>query len=159
MLQIAKRVLKKVFDDIDFDKQHGFMDMGCGKGYVLKLAWRYPFSIVGGVEYDKQLYKICQNNMQILKYDKINIYNCDAKEFDKYTDYDVYYFCNPFDETILSVVAQKIIESHLNVNCWIYYLNPHQIERQKAITDAGFKLVKVIDDENEKYFTVNVYEG
>ena len=154
-----KAILMKIFNDINYNTPHGFMDMGCGKGYVIACATAYPFSMVGGVEYDQELYKICQKNMQILKYDKINIYNCDAKEFDKYADYDIYYFCNPFDETILSVVAQKILETHLNRSCWIYYLNPHQPERQKVITDAGFKLVKVIENENEKYFTVNVYEG
>ncbi len=52
----------------------------------------------------------------------------------------------------LSVVAQKIIESHSDKKCWIYYLNPHQKERQRAITDAGFRLKKTIKDKREKYF-------
>lgn len=31
--------------------------------------------------------------------------------------------------------------------------------QQKAIKDCGFKLTKVIEDKNEKYLTVNVYEN
>lgn len=102
---------------------------------------------------------ICRKNLDILKKNEITVYNCDAKEFSGYSDYDIYYFCNPFDETILSVVAAQIMEAHKNSKCWIYYLNPHQQERQEAITDAGFRLVKVIEDENEKYLDVNVYEN
>lgn len=99
------------------------------------------------------------NNLRILKLNQTKVFNCDAKTFEKYGDYDVYYFCNPFDETILAVVAKKILETHKERKCWIYYLNPHQEERQKAIVDAGFKLVKIIEDKSEKYFTINKYES
>lgn len=64
---------------------------------------------------------------------------------------------NPFDETVLSEVAKKIIEEHDNKTCFIYYLNPAKEERQKAIIDSGFRLVKVIKDKKEKYFDINVY--
>lgn len=43
-----KKVLKRVFDDIDFSKPHSFIDMGCGKGYVMVCASEYPFEKVGG---------------------------------------------------------------------------------------------------------------
>ena len=111
------------------------------------------------MEYTPELCDICRKNLDILKLDQVKVFNCDAKEFDGYGDYDIFYFCNPFDETILSVVARKILEAHKDMKCWIYYLNPHQEKRQKAITDAGFKLVKVIDDKYEKYFNINVYES
>ena len=111
------------------------------------------------MEYTPELCEICKNNIERLKLDRVEVFNCDAKEFKDYGDYDIYYFCNPFDETILSVVVQKILEAHAHSDskCWIYYLNPHQKERQKAIMDAGFRLVKVIEDENEKYFDLSIY--
>ncbi len=153
-----RKVLNRIFESIDFSVPHSFMDMGCGKGYVMTLATKYPFVNVGGVEYTPELCDICRKNLGILKLDQVKIFNCDAKEFDGYGDYDIFYFCNPFDETILSLVAKKIIEAHKDRKCWIYYLNPYQEERQKAITDAGFKLVKFIEDKNEKYFNIVVYE-
>lgn len=154
-----KKVLQRIFDDIDFSNEHSFIDIGCGKGYVTLCAAKQPFVRVGGIEYTSELCDICNNNLDILKiHDSIQIFNCDAKEFQDYGNYDIYYFCNPFDETILSVVAKKILESHPNSKCWIYYLNPHQEARQKAITDAGFSLVKVIEDKSERYFDINVYE-
>lgn len=154
-----KKILKRVFREIDFSTPHSFVDMGCGKGYVMTVASEYPFEKIAGVEYTKELCDICTNNLNILKNDKAKVFNCDAKEWDGYGDYDIFYFCNPFDETILSAVSEKIIASHMNSECWIYYLNPHQAERQKAITDAGFKLVSVLEDKNEKYFNINVYKN
>lgn len=153
-----KKVLKRVFDEIDFSMPHGFLDMGCGKGYVMLCAAEYPFERIGGVEYTPELCEICKKNLRILKHDEIGVFCCDAKEFEHYEDYDIFYFCNPFDETILSAATTRIRDTHKDCKCWIYYLNPHQPERQKVITDAGFKLVKVIKDKNEKYFDINVYE-
>ena len=154
-----RKTLERVFDDIDFTTPHSFLDMGCGKGYVMTCASGYPFEKVGGVEYSAELSKICRKNLKILKLDRVNVFNCDAKDFGEYGNYDIYYFCNPFDETIISVVANRIMDSHKDNKCWIYYLNPLIEERQKAIRDAGFKLVKVIEDDNEKYLNINVYEN
>lgn len=153
-----QKILEKIFREIDFSKPHSFLDLGCGKGYVMVNAAKYPFIHVGGVEYTPELCDICKNNLEVLKLEqKIQVFNCDAKEFRYYADYDVFYFCNPFDETILSVVAKKIYESHRYNECTLYYLNPHQEERQKAILDAGFKLVKLMPDDSESYFDIKVY--
>ena len=43
-----KKVLKRIFDEIDFSEQHSFIDMGCGKGYVMTVASEYPFDKIGG---------------------------------------------------------------------------------------------------------------
>ena len=152
-----KKVLSRIFENIDFSDSHSFMDMGCGKGYVMTLAAKHPFENVGGVEYTTELCDICRKNLEILKLDQVSVFNCDAKEFEGYGDYGIFYFCNPFDETILSVVAEKILNAHKDSKRWIYYLNPHQAERQKAISDAGFKLVSVIEDMDEKYFDYYIY--
>lgn len=152
-----ERVLRKIFDYIDFSKEHSFIDMGCGKGYVMAIASEYGFEKVAGVEYTTELCQICKKNLEVLHINKAEIFNCDAKEFEKYSEYDCFYFCNPFDETILSVVAKKIFDSHTENKVYIYYLNPHQEERQKAILDAGFKLECVIKDGSEEYFDINIY--
>ena len=43
-----KKVLDRIFDSIDYSVPHSFMDMGCGKGYVMTLAAKRPFENVGG---------------------------------------------------------------------------------------------------------------
>lgn len=153
------RVLKRIFGEIDFSQKHSFIDIGCGKGYVMTKAADYPFERVGGVEYQKELCDICRKNFRILGLEDLDVYHCDAKEFDGYKDFDIIYFCNPFDETILSEVAKRIYEMHRDKPCKIYYLNPHQEERQNAIMDAGFKPIGVLRDENESYFDVRIYEN
>lgn len=154
-----RKVLKEIMSEIDFSEKHGFMDMGCGKGYVMTVAAEYPFERIGGVEYTSELCDICKKNLEILKLDQVKVFNCDAKEFDGYADYDIFYFCNPFDETILSIVAQRIMEAHKESKCFIYYLNPYQEERQKVIMDAGFKLIKIMENKDEKYFDIKVYSN
>ena len=154
-----KKVLKRIFADIDFNEAHSFIDLGCGKGYVMTVAADYPFEKISGVEFSEELCAICRKNLRIKKLDRVGVYHGDAKAFQKYGDYDIFYFCNPFDETILSVVAKKILEAHRDSKCRLYYLNPHQEERQQAIRDAGFTLKKVIRDRNESYFDCMVYEN
>lgn len=155
-----RKVLKRIFEEIDFAKEHGFLDLGCGKGYVMAEACKYPFKSVGGVEYTEQLCNICERNLEILGLkEQVELFHCDARDFNDYGNYDIFYFCNPFDETVLSEVAKKIYESHKNSRCVIYYLNPHQEERQRAILHAGFHLTKTMPDENEQYFDIRVYEN
>ncbi|MEY8334642.1 hypothetical protein AALB53_16280 [Lachnospiraceae bacterium 47-T17] len=43
-----RKILKRIFEEIDFSQAHGFMDLGCGKGYVLAEADKYPFTRLGG---------------------------------------------------------------------------------------------------------------
>lgn len=152
-----ERVLRRMFNDIDSREKHKFMDIGCGKGYVLSKAFVSGFGEVGGVEYSEGLVQICRKNLGKLGFDSKNVYWGDARQFDRYGDYDIFFMNNPFDETVLSEVAKKIIEEHDNKTCFIYYLNPAKEERQKAIIDSGFRLVKVIKDKKEKYFDINVY--
>ena len=43
-----KKVMERIFQDIDFTDSHSFIDMGCGKGYVMSVATTYPFVNVWG---------------------------------------------------------------------------------------------------------------
>lgn len=153
------KVLKRVFCDISDISGKGFIDVGCGKGYVVSKAGRYPFQKVGGIEYSKNLYDICLKNLKKKKISDKYVYNCDAKDFEHYGEFDVFFFNNPFDETILGPVAQKIYDTHKGRECYLYFLNPHLKPRTDAIESAGFKLVKSIKDKNEWYFNINVYKN
>ena len=44
----AETGCKRIFEEIDFTEKHNFIDMGCGKGYVMAKAAEYPFEKVGG---------------------------------------------------------------------------------------------------------------
>lgn len=152
-----KNVLERVFHDLSEIEEKSFLDVGCGKGYVITAAGKYPFKKQGGVEYNKELYKICCRNLKKKRMSTKYVFCGDAKKFKHYNEFDVFFFNNPFDETILEPVAEKIYDSHVGRKCWIYFLNPKLKARTDAIEKAGFRLVKQIADPNEWYFNINVY--
>lgn len=157
--KVPKKVLKRIFADITDIEEKAFIDVGCGKGYAVVMAARRGFGVAGGVEYAPNLYRICINNLKKKGLPTNHVYNGDAKNFKKYADFNVFFFNNPFDETILGPVAKRIYESHKDCRCVIYFLNPCDQARTDAIIDAGFKLVRQIPDPYEWYFDVNVYEN
>ena len=157
--KVPQKVLKRIFTDIEGIEDKCFIDIGCGKGYAVTKAAQQGFKIAGGVEYTTNLYNICCNNLRKKGISVDYIYNMDAKEFNHYDDYDVFFFNNPFDETIMEPVAEKIFKSHIEKDCVLYFLNPHLKPRTDAIEKAGFKLKKQILDNNEWYFNINVYSN
>jgi len=152
-------VLKRIFNDISYNPKRSFIDIGCGKGYVVRKAYKYPFDKVGGMEYTESLYRICCQNLKTEGLDSSYITNCDARDFKDYGKFNIYFMNNPFDEIILSDVAQKMYTAHLEDECIIYYLNPCYPKRHEAILAAGFRLIRQIPDKYESYFLVNVYSN
>lgn len=59
-------MLKRIFDENDFSEKHNFIDMGCGKGYVMAVASEYLFEKIGR-EYTEKLCDICRRNLDILQ--------------------------------------------------------------------------------------------
>ena len=82
-----------------------------------------------------------------------------AQDYEKYGDFNVFYFNNPFHADILSVVLKKIFESHTHRKCRCYFLNPNDVKKEEAFIEVGFRLVKVIEDRAESYFKMHVYEN
>lgn len=157
--KVPKKVLKRVFADVPNVEEKSFIDVGCGKGYAVTLAAKHGFRIAGGVEYAPNLYQICLNNLERNKLSADHVYNGDAKDFDNYGDFDVLFFNNPFDETILEPVAKKVFDSHIGRECRLYFLNPQPKERTDTIEKAGFRMIKQIPDKSEWYFNINVYSN
>ena len=87
------------------------MDIGCGKGAVLRTAASYPFDRIGGIEYVDYIADICRKNMKILGLsDRVECFCQDATKFERYGEYDTFYMFNPFEEEILSKVFDRIME-------------------------------------------------
>ena len=135
--------------------------MGCGKGYVVTVAYRSgKFDKVGGVEYNENLYRILRRNLnRVSKREKWDyVVNGDARRYPYYGDFNVFFFNNPFAENIMADVAKAIWKAHERDKILIYYLcHAESTERHQAILDAGFRLLRVIPDKREAYFTIYVY--
>lgn len=155
--KVPNKVLKRIFTDVQNYEDKGFIDVGCGKCYAVTKAAQYGFKRYGGIEYTKVLYETGISNLNKKNLSIADVYNEDAKDFEYYGDFDVFFFNNPFDETIMKPVAEKIYETHKERRCVLYFLNPHLKPRTEAIEKAGFKLIKTIPDKSEWYFNINVY--
>lgn len=105
---------EKAFDDmlrfIDIEPDDCFIDIGCGKGGCLKYAKKYGFKRIAGIEIERSLYEIAVRNFNILQMN-VELYNCDATRFDKYGEFNFFYFFNPFDEDIYKEVLDNIFKS------------------------------------------------
>lgn len=132
-----------------------FIDVGCGKGICLKAACEYGYSKVAGIEFLHDIAETAKKNMEILALDAI-VYEENAITFDKYAEYDVFYFYNPFDATIFKEVIASIDKS-LSVRprtIHVIYTSPTS---HHLWIDAGFKVIDRYIDKN-RGTQVNVYE-
>lgn len=148
--------LKQLFETIDpaFDS---FIDIGCGKGYVLYKAKKFGFAKVGGIEYDAKLTDICRKNMRRLKMDdSVNVTCTDARTFEHYNDYNVFYFFNPFVEDVMESVISSIVKQCPGKEVTIVYYRPRY---PKPIESRPYfvKQAELYDSING--YTANVYRG
>jgi SAM-dependent methyltransferase len=103
--------------DADY-RRFAFIDFGSGKGRAILLATEFPFGRIVGLEFSEKLHRIAENN---ITHFKSNIAMCrnvellciDVTEYRLPDDPLVCYFCNPFDETIMTNVIAKIRSSFL----------------------------------------------
>lgn len=128
-------------------KSKPFIDFGCGKGRALFVAEQCGFTKLIGVDIAKELIDSANENRTI--YRKKNqgstiefVFN-DATQFQIPNDAAIFYFFNPFGESIMQQVISNIKESVKNnpreINC--IYLNP----KYKAVFEKNdFKMIKEI---------------
>ena len=106
-------------------KGHAVLDIGCGKGLVLRFFSEMSFDRVAGIEYDGKLCGMARKNLNKAP-EKIEIYQMDAASFSMYGDYDTFYLYNPFDAATLDKCADKILLSHKSHpgRLTVFYCNP-----------------------------------
>lgn len=111
----------------NFSEKDSILDVGCGKGRMLVFFKKYPFAKVDGLEYSNELIEIAKSNMSKLNLD-CRIYQGDAKEWDKYGNYIVFYLFNPFNGSTMEGLINKLIESYRinNRKITVIYFNPRE---------------------------------
>lgn len=144
---------RAILKELDFSHDRAFLDIGCGKGQVLKWTRKHlGFSKCGGVEYNREIADICTRNMHRLGLDDVSVWVGDARAFEDYESYDTFYFFNPFGPEVFQDVIRRI-PSH---GTTVIYHNPtcHQL-----VLDTGrFRLKKQLYDKDRDYYT-NIYMG
>jgi SAM-dependent methyltransferase len=131
---------------IDY-RQFTFIDFGSGKGRAILLATEYPFRWIVGVEFSEELDTIAKANIRHFRSNKhrcehVESICLDATAYPLPNDNLVCYFCNPFDETVMRRVIDKIRDS-LEQNpreVFIVYYNPkegHLIDQCEFFSIVG----------------------
>lgn len=137
--------MKRMLQAVPVDpKQSAFIDVGCGKGMCMKCAVESGYKKVAGLDLDGHLLNIARGNMKKLGMDAECIL-ANAVEFDRYSEFDVFYFYNPFGRSIFEQVLEKIKASQeeRNRDIWVAYYHPVFAE---VFENAGFIMKDELHD-------------
>jgi SAM-dependent methyltransferase len=94
-----------------------FVDFGCGLGRALIFASQFPLRRVVGVEASPRLAEAARRNLVRLHGRRRtpapawSVVCCDAADFEVPADANLFYFGDPFDETVLEPVVRNILGS------------------------------------------------
>ena len=139
----GNKYLSNVLNKLEIIESDSIMDIGCGKGSVLKVLINYPFKNICGIEVSDTLSIICKKNMKKINDKRVNVYNLDARDFENYNQYNFIYMYNPCSEEILSPIIKKIVNQS-NSETKIIYNNP---VHEKILYENGFINIAEYDDE------------
>ncbi len=141
-MPVSYKLLEETLKQVNPALNTHFLDIGCGKGRALCIAATQGFKKVTGIDFSKELCGAAKENLAATK-QKIpvlhyNIINNDAFYFEIPDDVDCIFFFNPFDETIMSGVANNIVASLQDHprKISVIYVNPLHKE---FFIRAGFK--------------------
>lgn len=121
-----------------------FLDIGCGKGRALCVAAHHGFSKVTGIDFSKELCAVAEKNIAVTKNKLTNVeykvINNDAFYFEIPEDVNCIFMFNPFDDVIMSGVAENILESFEKTprTITLIYVNPLY---KDELLQVGFKQI------------------
>ena len=162
-MPVSYSLLEELFNQLNYSTNkpiNHFLDIGSGKGRALCIAASKGFKQVTGIDFSKELCDAAKDNLAVTKQKipslQYNIVNNDAFYFEIPDDVDCIFFFNPFDEIIMSAVANNILTSLQNhprkVN--IIYVNPLHKE---LFIKAGFK--EIWHSKKMKYLEASLLEN
>ncbi|NBJ91361.1 class I SAM-dependent methyltransferase [Parablautia muri] len=144
--------LYKIMKGIPIKDTDAILDLGCGKGYMLKIFSKYAFFKVGGVELSERLCEIANKNIRKEKLGKCIVYHADAAEFLEYDEYTHIYMFNPFPAIVMEKVMENIKKSILRVprNMTIIYKGAfcHDI----IVGNGVFELTDIVEGKTLSYY-------
>ena len=110
------KLLANVFAELHITNADRILDVGCGKGAVMRGLIKFPFLRVDGIEISDKLAEIARDNFNKLK-SSVKIFNVNAIDFIGYGDYNFIYFYNPFPAVIMELVMNNLSVQMSDVRC------------------------------------------
>lgn len=104
----SRRALEHMLRGIDLHNM-SFLDIGSGKGGAVIYAHQLGCTPSVGIEYEQYLHAIALRNITRLGLSShCTSYNLDARHFDRYADFNIFFVFNPFDDDIYEEVINAI---------------------------------------------------
>ena len=133
----SKSALENLIKNLSVEDKK-VLDIGSGKGSVIADFYVLGFSESHGIEYNEMLHNIAQKNISVLRIDKFcKSYNLDARKFEYYARYDVYFLFNPFNENLYAEVMAVLRNQIRGSNLTRYII---------AYGNANHKAIKSIEN-------------
>jgi SAM-dependent methyltransferase len=110
--------------------RYDFVDFGSGKGRVLLIASEFPFCRVIGLEFDRRLHAVAQENIRLFdgprKCHQVQSICMDAVDYEPLPRDTIYFLFFPFKHKVMETVVTRIRESimHGTHDCFVVYVNP-----------------------------------
>lgn len=122
------KVLLKLFKDLVTDTRNfAFMDIGCGKGRALLVAEFCGYKQLTGIDLDEELVNAATENLKLYKFKRpdseVRFICQNALSFDYPNEATVYFLFNPFNETVLKGVLERICSMNRKEVIFVY-MNP-----------------------------------
>lgn len=149
----SEKHLREIFDRLPFGQNLKILDIGCGKGVVLRESSGYAFKRIGGIDISGKLIETARNNFRILHLQ--NLIGCeqaDAREFKGYGGYNVFFFFNPFCSEIFGEVLDLIIAEKGNSGEQVFLIYHNPVSGQLP-EEKGFIRKHVLFDPLKQYQT------
>ena len=136
--------LKNPLKDMKIGPNDSILDIGCAKGSALRCMLNFPFSRVDGIELSSELAQTARDNFSKLKKSHVEIFNTNAIRFDHYGDYNFFYLYNPFPESVMTQVMDRLTDQlDRSREIIIIYNNP---KSHAVLVNQGFTMVREFPD-------------
>lgn len=135
-------LLEKAFTYLQEESNTGnFVDYGCGKGRALAVAAHYGFKVIKGIDFATALCAKANENINGIKEyypeTSFSIFCEDAVAYHIEKTDKIFFFFNPFDETVMLAVIKNLLASLRGFprEVFVIYINPLHKE---IFLSAGF---------------------
>lgn len=148
-------LVKQILKQYKITSQDVFCDYGCGKGDVLRVAVRFPFGKIIGIELSEAIHKIAMENARILKWDNVELVNADARDYQDIDRITYFFFYNPFPKEVFDNVLQNIRKSYERKprEIRLIYHNP----KYKDLVEESLFSIESITPPNKMHLEVRIY--
>jgi precorrin-6B methylase 2 len=141
-----RHLFVKAVSTLQITNSNSFMDIGCGKGFVLIMASQYPFAKIAGIELSEKMYQTCLKNLKKHDLETVDIILKNATDVSfEYDEYDTFFMYNPFKENVVKKVVRNLINSVKRKPRKIVMIY-HNPLHGNIFIEQGFKIIEKLND-------------